>query len=233
MIYRKIATGIFVERPNRFVAKVLISGIETTVHVKNTGRCKELLKKGAKVVLEDFIDKINNRKYRYSIIAVWRDNILINMDSSVPNKVCKEALEEKRLLLPGMRELNRIIPEKSFGNSRFDFFMEDERGRKAFLEVKGVTLLDGEILKFPDAPTERGVKHINELVQAKSEGFAAYIIFVIQMSKGKYFTPNYDTHEEFGEALKNAIEKGVIAKAYNSIVSENSIFLNEEVQIIL
>lgn len=233
MIYSKIATGIFVERPNRFVAKVLISGIETTVHVKNTGRCKELLKKGAKVVLEDFIDKINNRKYRYSIIAVWRDNILINMDSSVPNKVCKEALEEKRLLLPGMRELNRIIPEKSFGNSRFDFFMEDERGRKAFLEVKGVTLLDDEILKFPDAPTERGVKHINELVQAKSEGFAAYIIFVIQMRKGKYFTPNYDTHKEFGEALKNAIEKGVIAKAYNSFVSENSIFLNEEVQIIL
>ncbi|MBQ8303935.1 MAG: DNA/RNA nuclease SfsA [Clostridia bacterium] len=216
MKYENIVKGVFLSRPNRFIAEVLIDGIKQTVHVKNTGRCKELLIKGNEVWLQKSHNPL--RKTAYDLIAVKKGDLLINMDSQIPNAVAAEWLKKGNLF----SKEAVIKREVTFGNSRFDLFIDDGN-RKAFIEVKGVTLENDGIASFPDAPTLRGVKHINELVKCTECGFEAYIIFIIQMKGVHLFTPNYKTHREFGEALKSAQEKGVRIIALDCIVTENSI----------
>ncbi len=223
MKYRNIVSAVFIERLNRFVASVNIDGEEVSVHVKNTGRCRELLIPGATVYLEDFSGRMGTRKLCYDLIAVEKSGILINMDSQVPNRVVREALEDGRILLPGMADLSDIHAEKTYGNSRFDFYVNDKTGREAFIEVKGVTLEKDGVVSFPDAPTERGIKHLHELVDAKNAGYGAYAVFVIQMSGMKYFTPNDDRHAEFGAALRFAAANGVGILAYECNITPDSI----------
>lgn len=243
MHYDNIVEGTFIARPNRFVAKVSIYGVEETVHVKNTGRCKELLIPGARVFLQDFRNNMGNRKLRFSLISVEKtlesdhdrqnDKILINMDSQITNKVIEEALLNGSLKLKNMGNPSVVQRERTFGNSRFDFYVEDDCARKSFIEVKGVTLEDKGIAKFPDAPTSRGVKHVRELISAAARGYNAYVVFLIQMNDAIYFTPNYETDIKFGTALKEAVSHGVHLAAYSSDVTFNSISLKCSVPIIL
>ena len=200
MKYENIKEAIFLSRPNRFIATVDIDGKQETVHVKNTGRCKELLISGARVFLEE--SQNPERKTKYDLVAVYKGDTLVNIDSQAPNKVFYEWAREY------FGKNAYLRPETKYKNSRFDCFIEVE-GRKIFAEVKGVTLEESGVASFPDAPTERGIKHIEELCEAVSEGYEAYIFFVVQMKGISYFTPNYRTHRAFGEALKKAQEKGV------------------------
>lgn len=224
MKYRNIKSGIFLSRPNRFIAMVMIDGKEEVCHVKNTGRCRELLIPGTTVYLEEHDNK--NRKTRFSLIAVVKGDRLINMDSQAPNKVVYEWINLGGLF----SEVTVLKSEKTFGNSRFDLYVEAE-GKKIFIEVKGVTLEEDNVVRFPDAPTIRGVKHIYELIECKNQGFEAYIIFVIQMKGVSHFEPNNKTHKEFGEALREAKIHGVNIRAYDSIITEDSISLHEEVKV--
>ena len=231
MKYNNMVKAKFIERPNRFVAYCDINGEVEKIHVKNTGKCKELLVPGCTVYLEES----NNpaRSTKYSLIAVEKGHRLINMDSQVTNKMVYEALADKSLVLPGFdEEITLIKPEKTYGNSRFDVYVEGET-KKAFIEVKGCTLEIDGVVKFPDAKTERGVKHVKELIKAKEEGYLAYIILVIQMKDVLYFTPNIDMHKEFGDVLKEADEKGVKVLAYDSIVEIDNIKLNSPVKVVL
>ena len=223
MKYNNIISARFISRPNRFVAYVNLNGTETAVHVKNTGRCRELLLPDSMVYLEDFTHQPRNRKLMYDLIAVEKGDLLINMDSQAPNKVVREALENGKIQLPDMKKLTLIRPETVFGDSRFDFYIEDENGQKGFIEVKGVTLENDSIAAFPDAPTERGVKHINELIKAKNSGYNAYILFVLQMSGMKYLIPNDATHKAFGDALRLAHSCGVHVLAYECAVTPDSL----------
>lgn len=224
MKYEKIAKAIFLERPNRFVARVLLNGREETVHVKNTGRCRELLIPGkAEVYLEDCGEKIS-RKTRYSLIAVKKGDQIINMDSQAPNRVAGEWLQKG-----GLGQLSLLRPESTFGKSRFDFYYEREKGRAGYLEVKGVTLEENGIVRFPDAPTERGVRHLEELILAKNEGFEAAVLFVIQMERVKCFEPNWVTQPAFGEALCRAEAAGVKLLAHACRVTADSLTLAEAV----
>ena len=226
MKYQKIVEGIFVERPNRFIAKVLIEGKEETVHVKNTGRCRELLPKDAKVYLAD--EEGKERKTRYDLIAALKDNRVINMDSQAPNAVVKEALQQG-LVLRGVKE---VKPEYTYRESRFDFYVRTEGNEKgAFIEVKGVTLENNNIVSFPDAPSERAVKHVDELIKARKEGYEAYILFVIQMEKVKFLIPNETTHPEFADALRRAADAGVKILAYDTKVTPDSMVLNQSVDV--
>ena len=223
MKYAKIKEGIFISRPNRFIAIVNIDGKEETCHVKNTGRCKELLIKGSKVFLEDCSHN-PNRKTKYDLIAVYKGDCLVNMDSQAPNKVVQEWLPK---LFP---DITLIRPETKYKNSRFDFYVETET-EKIFMEVKGVTLeVDGEA-RFPDAPTERGVKHIQELIACRKDGYEAYIIFVVQMKGVTHFVPNVATHPEFAEALKNAKKQGVKILCYDCKVTPDELVLDKEVKV--
>ena len=199
--------GQFISRPNRFIAEVKLNQSEeiTRVHVKNTGRCRELLQPGSTVFLEDFTHRMGTRKMAYSLIGVEKmlpdgQTLMVNMDSQAPNKVTAEALASGKIILPGMGKLTVIRGEKTYGDSRFDFYVEDEDGRKGFIEVKGVTLEEDGLVKFPDAPTERGVKHLHELMKARAEGYMAYALFIVQMEGMHLFMPNDDTHPAFGDA---------------------------------
>lgn len=233
MKYENIVNGNFISRPNRFVAEVMVNGKPEMVHVKNTGRCRELLTPGAKVCLEDFSGRMGTRKMRYSLIAVYKNELLINMDSNAPNKVCEEALRNGLLKLEGMEKLTAIKSEKTYGKSRFDFYLEDERGTHAWLEVKGVTLERAGDAIFPDAPTERGVKHIDHLIEATEEGYRGYILFVVQFKGGKSFAPNDETHKMFGDRLREAQKRGVRVMAYDCKVKEDSLELNNQIKVIL
>lgn len=227
MIYKNTVEGIFIKRPNRFIAHVLIHGKEEIVHVKNTGRCKELLVPGAKVVLEDCSHQ-KNRKTKYSLIAVWKGDMLVNMDSQVPNTVVFEALKENKI--KGLEDLIHIKKEVSYGNSRYDIYFESEK-EKGFIEVKGVTLEVDGISMFPDAPTERGTKHVLEMIRAVKEGYTGVVLFSIQM-KGPYeFRPNWEMDSNFSEAIKLAYNSGVKVLAYDSLVTENSIVLDKQINI--
>lgn len=230
MLYDNILEGIFIERPNRFIAKCLVNNKEITAHVKNTGRCKELLIKGNKVFLQYFNN--SNRKTNYDLIAVQKNNRLINMDSIAPNKVVLETLKNNINILNIKEKITFIKSEYKYKNSRFDIYAETEK-QKIFIEIKGVTLEENDIVMFPDAPTERGIKHINELIDAKNNGYLTYIIFLIQMNNVKYFTPNIKTHKAFADALINAKNNNVNILAYDCNVTENSITLNSEVKVIL
>ena len=239
MKYEHITKATFIRRDNRFVATVEIDGRKTGVHVKNTGRCRELLVPGATVYLDDHQDKMGTRKYRYDLVAVEKGDLLINMDSQAPNKVVLEALASGKLI-PDMSQSSSpgadaggcdvIRPETVYGNSRFDFYIE--RGDlKAFMEVKGVTLEDDGVARFPDAPTIRGIKHIRELEHALTEGYGAYIIFVVQMKGVKYFEPNDETHPQFGEALRHAKATGVQILAYDCTVTGDTLELDRPVPV--
>ncbi len=199
MKYENITQAKFINRPNRFIAEVDIEGHKEIVHVKNTGRCKELLIPGCEVWLT--APGTPDRKTKYDLVAVRKDNgILFNIDSQAPNKVVKEWLAKQ--------DYSKVIPEYTYGNSRIDFYME--RGDERFLmEVKGCTLEIDGMGYFPDAPTERGVKHIRELIKAKEEGYQSILAFVIQMDGVTEVRANVDTHPEFGEALDDAKKAGV------------------------
>ena len=210
MKYSNIIEGRFKSRPNRFIANVEIDGHIETVHVKNTGRCKELLPEGAKVYLQYFDNP--SRKTKYDLIAALKertgkDPLLINMDSQAPNKAAGE------WLAGGLFSKDALVrSEVTYKSSRFDFYVEDG-DRKAFVEVKGVTLETDGVAAFPDAPTERGIKHLRELSQCIEDGFEAYVLFVIQM-KGVYLMkPNDVTHKAFGDTLRDAVKAGVRAPA--------------------
>lgn len=199
MKYRKIVEGVFIDRPNRFIAHVDIDGVINTVHVKNTGRCKELLLPKTPVRLE--VSDNPNRKTLYDLVAVYKKNFgWINMDSQAPNKVVKEWLEKQ--------DYDYIKPEYKYGDSRIDFYMKKEN-QEYLMEVKGCTLEIDGIGYFPDAPTTRGVKHLRELIKAKKAGYECAVAFVIQMEGVKEVRPNIDTHPEFGVALQEAKEAGV------------------------
>ena len=227
MEYNKIVEGIFLTRPNRFIAQVMIDGEEETVHVKNTGRCKELLLPGAKIILEDCSHNLN-RKTKYSLIAVWKGDMLVNMDSQVPNKVVFDAINENKI--QGFENLDLLKREVTFGNSRFDMYFENE-DEKGFIEVKGVTLENNGISMFPDAPTERGTKHVLEMIQAARYGYKGAIFFLIQMKEIKEFRLNWKMDEKFSQAIKLASENGVDIIAYDSTVKDNEIYINKPIKI--
>lgn len=227
MKYNNVIKANFIERPNRFTAYVNIAGERTKVHVKNTGRCRELLQDNALVYLEQSTNQ--TRATAYDLVAVDKNGRLINMDSNAPNKVVGEWLANGGLY----RNVSLVRPETTFGNSRFDFYVESESGDKAFIEVKGVTLENGNIAAFPDAPSERAVKHVEELTEAHMQGYEAYLIFVIQMKNIYRVEPNWETHPEFGEALKRARNAGVHLLAYDCLVETDSLVLNEPVPVVL
>lgn len=227
MKYKKVITGKFISRPNRFIAYVDIEGKTETVHVKNTGRCKELLLPKCKVYLE--VSSNPARKTKYDLIAVekMRDGspLLINMDSQAPNAAAEEWLK-KGTLFSSSAVIRR---EVTHGASRFDFYVEDGE-RKAFLEVKGVTLEENGVAMFPDAPTERGVKHICELAECVKQGYEAYLLFVVQMKDVYVVRPNDATHKAFGDALRAAVESGVKVLAYDCTVTADTLVIDKEVK---
>ena len=231
MKYKKIVKGIFKERPNRFIAHVEIDGKLEVVHVKNTGRCREILKPGVIVYLEESDNP--NRKTKYDLVAAVKEelpweNKIINIDSQVPNQVAEEWLKKGNIF-----SSEAVIKrEVTYGDSRIDFYIEDGE-RKAFLEVKGVTLeYDGKA-SFPDAPTLRGVKHINELIGCMEKGYEAYILFVIQMKGISTFSSNDITHPEFGQVLRQAKAAGVKIVAMDCEASEDGLEIRDEVRVVL
>ncbi len=223
MHYPNITAGRFLSRPNRFIAQVEIGGREETCHVKNTGRCRELLVPGAIVYLTASDNP--ERKTKYDLVAVEKGSRLINMDSQAPNKVVQEWLAQGGL--PG---LTRIQPEYRYDQSRFDFYLE-QGSQKAFLEVKGVTLEDHGVVRFPDAPTARGAKHLHELIRASREGYGAYVFLVIQMENVDHFEPNWKTDPDFGQALLEAQEAGVQILAYDCQVAPASLSIGKKVPV--
>lgn len=223
MKYGMMVPGNFLRRPNRFIAHIEIAGKEETVHVKNTGRCRELLQPGARVWCE--VSGNPNRKTKYDLITVKKGDYLINMDSQAPNTAVKEWLEQG-----GLGEAEFIKPEKTFGGSRFDFYLE-RQGRGMYLEVKGVTLETDGVCRFPDAPTERGAKHLRELIAAKKAGFDAGVLFVIQMKPVKWLEPNDQTDPEFGKTLREAAAEGVNIMAVDCIVTEDSMVVGDMVEV--
>lgn len=225
MKYRNIVEGIFISRKNRFIGHICINGKEEVCHIKNTGRCRELLVEGARVFLEPASDE--KRKTKYSLVTVDKGGRLINMDSQAPNKVVEEAVKNKVIF----KDATFIKREVKYDNSRFDFYIE--RGKKrAFVEVKGVTLENNNIVSFPDAPSERAVKHLEDLKKAVSEGYDAYVIFVVQMSDVDYFVPNETNHKAFADKLREVSRAGVNIAAYDCFVSEDEIRLrNKRIEI--
>lgn len=221
-LYDEVLTGTFLRRPNRFIAHVQTeTGLEIC-HVKNTGRCAELLVPGAEVTLA--VGQNPNRKTRCDLVAVQKGSLYINMDSQAPNRAAAEALPR---LFPG---LTLLRPETVFGASRLDFYLEQEE-KKTFLEVKGVTLEENGLALFPDAPTERGVKHLKELENCLRAGFGAAVLFVIQMRGVHCFAPNRKTHPAFAEALLHAQEAGVEIMAYDCDVTPDSMTVRAPVPI--
>lgn len=223
MRYANMMPGVFRKRPNRFIAHVEIAGQEQVVHVKNTGRCRELLVPGAAV----WCQRSDNpaRKTRYDLIAVKKGSRLINMDSQAPNTAAREWLESG-----GLGKIDNLRPETVHGDSRFDFSFTLE-GKPCFLEVKGVTLEENGVCAFPDAPTERGAKHLRGLAEAVRQGYGAYVLFVIQMADVKYLHPNDRTDPDFGTALREAAAQGVNILAVACRVSEDTMEISASVPV--
>ena len=226
MNYERIHKATFLERPNRFIAYVEMSGEKETVHVKNTGRCAELLIPGTTVYIQESDNP--ERKTKWDLIAVKKGERLINMDSQIPNRAVQEWIEGGGLF----SDVRLIRPETTYGNSRFDLYVETGE-KRVFVEVKGVTLEEDGVCRFPDAPSDRAVKHLEELIRAKKEGYETYVFFVIQMKNVKYFTPNTDTHPAFAEALKKAASAGVKIVAYDCEVTPESIEISSPVDVVL
>lgn len=223
MKYSNIKKAVFIKRHNRFVAEVMLDESKIFCHVKNTGRCAEIFIPGVTVYLEESENK--KRKYQYSLIAAEKDGNIINVDSQAPNKAAYEYLQIKG-------SFDYIRPEYTWGKSRFDFYAE-KGSKKYLIEVKGVTLERDGLCLFPDAPTERGTKHINELIKAKKEGYEAVVFFVIQMKGVREFTPNSETDPAFSQSLKAAHNSGVRVMAVDCIVTPDSMTTDEEVKVIL
>lgn len=226
MRYERIEKAVFLERPNRFIAYVEREGEKETVHVKNTGRCAELLVPGAQVYIQRSVNP--ERKTKWDLIGVEKGERMINMDSQIPNRVVEEWIRDGNLV----EGATLIRPETTFGSSRFDLYVEAE-GRRIFIEVKGVTLEEKGVCRFPDAPSERAVKHLEELERAEREGYETYVFFVIQMKGVKYFTPNTDTHPAFAKALRKAAKNGVRVLAYDCVVTGDSIRIDSPVRVVL
>ena len=226
MQYQNVKKAVFLRRPNRFIAQVALEGAEENVHVKNTGRCRELLVPGAAVYLEDCGKP--ERKTRYDLIAVEKGERLINMDAQAPNKVFWEWAAAG-----GFRGgLTQLRPETTWGNSRFDFYWESsENGRKGFVEVKGVTLEENGAVYFPDAPTERGVKHVEELMACRAAGYEAALCLVVQMERVAFWSPNDRTHPAFGAAVRAAAAAGVEILCRDCRVTPNSLAMGMPVEI--
>ncbi|GKX67862.1 DNA/RNA nuclease SfsA [Inconstantimicrobium mannanitabidum] len=224
---KKIVNAIFLRRPNRFQAYVKLRDEEIMVHVPNTGRCKEILTTGTTVLLREELGE--HRKTAYDLIAGYKGKQLINIDSQIPNKVVFEALKNKKIL--NLEKYNIIEREKTFGNSRFDFKLSNDLGEEYYLEVKGVTYEENGVVMFPDAPTERGKKHLLELIEAKKQGKGAGVLFLIQLDNVRYFTPYKDMDPNFSAALKLVVESGVDVMAYCCYVTEHSITLKEIVRV--
>ena len=224
MIYPNIREARFLRRPNRFIAIGELEGTETICHVKNTGRCRELLVPGARIYLQKASNPM--RKTNWDLIAVQKGQRLINMDAAAPNAVFGEWLRNGGAgFIPEL-----LKPESVHGDSRFDFYLEHQM-RRIFAEVKGVTLEEGGVVRFPDAPTERGVKHLRGLAAAVAEGFEAWAVFVIQMSDVKHFEPNRETHPAFADALRDARNAGVRLLALDCSVTPESLAIRQEVPI--
>lgn len=232
MNYSNITTGIFLARPNRFLAKVLVDGRAVLCHVKNTGRLRELLQPGARVVLQCHDDP--KRRTAYSLIAVYQEDVLVNIDSQAPNQAaCEWALSGADGLFGPILLVKR---EKTYGNSRFDLYLEadgTEETRRIFMEVKGVTLERNGAACFPDAPTERGVKHVEELAACLKDGYEAALLFVVQRKGLVRMEPNWSTHEAFGEALVRARRAGVRLLAYDCLVTQESMNLDAPLPVCL
>lgn len=223
MRYENMVPGVFLARPNRFIAHVEIEGQEQIVHVKNTGRCRELLPAGAKVWCQHWDNP--SRKTKYDLILVQKGERLICMDSQAPNAAAKEWL-----LNGGLGQIEELKGEYTHGDSRFDFsFVKD--GRRCFLEVKGVTLENDGVCAFPDAPTQRGVKHLQGLTRLAQEGYGAYVLFVIQMADVKYLHPNDATDPAFGNALREAKRQGVEVLAVECAVTPESMMITKPVEV--
>jgi sugar fermentation stimulation protein A len=223
MRYSDMYPGIFRSRPNRFIAQVEIEGVAETVHVKNTGRCRELLPPGAEVWCQRSANP--NRKTRYDLITVRKGDRLINMDSQAPNLAVGEWLREG-----GLGEIENLKAESRWGNSRFDFSFTLD-GRRCYLEVKGVTLENDGVCAFPDAPTLRGAKHLRGLIRAAEEGYGAYVLFVIQMGDVVYLHPNEVTDPAFGDALRSAAAAGVTVMAMDCHVTPDTMELRRRVEV--
>lgn len=226
MVYKNIHKAKFIDRPNRFIANILVDGKMEVCHVKNTGRCKELLIPGAEVFVQKFEGGI--RKTKFDLISVVKNDRLVNIDSQVPNKVFHQFLLKGDFL----EDITFIKPEARYKNSRFDFYVETQRD-KIFIEVKGVTLEEDGTALFPDAPTQRGVKHLRELADCVNEGFIAYVVFVIQMKNVECFMPNVRTHPEFAQGLAQASDRGVNILAYDCNVGEDFIEISEKVEAVI
>lgn len=226
MHYSNIQRATFLRRPNRFIAHIEVDGREEVCHVKNTGRCRELLTDRATIYVEHHDNP--KRKTKYSLITVQKGDLLINMDSQAPNKVVGEWLLEKE----PFGKVKLLKPECTYGSSRFDFYLETE-AEKVFIEVKGVTLEEDGIVRFPDAPTERGVKHLEELRACVEAGYKAAVIFVVQMEGMQHFEPNDKTHPQFGEALRQARKAGVEVLAYECKVTPSSLEITKSIPVML
>ena len=220
MKYNNIVKGRFLSRPNRFIAFCEIGGEVYKCHVKNTGRCRELLIPGAVV----YLDKAENpdRKTPFDLVKVCKGDLLVNMDSNAPNKVFHEYIPKL------FSDVVKVKPEYTYGNSRIDFYVETVTDKK-LIEIKGVTLENDGVARFPDAPTERGIKHIHELIEAKKAGFDCYIAFIVQMEGMREFRPNWDTHPAFGEALTDARNNGVKIIALGCTVTETDLDITYEI----
>ncbi len=229
MKYEHVISGVFLKRPNRFIAHVRINGTEEVCHVKNTGRCRELLVPGCTVYCA--VSDNPARKTKYDLIAVEKKaegrTFPVNMDSQAPNAAVKEWLASGASLFGNISYLK---PEYKYGNSRFDFYLECSK-RKIFLEVKGVTLEDNGVVLFPDAPTERGVKHVRELIHCHEQGFETWVLFVVQMERALYFTPNRKTHPQFADALCEAQNAGVQLLAYTCKVTPDKMIIAKPIEI--
>lgn len=242
MTYQDIHRAVFLSRPNRFIAQVEVDGREETVHVKNTGRCRELLVPGCTVYLEGSANPA--RRTKYDLVAVEKARpglppLLINMDAQAPNQVFGEWMAAGKGAELGLPEPTLLRPETTWGNSRFDFYWElsDAAGssppRQGFVEVKGCTLEEDGLALFPDAPTERGVKHLRELVACRGAGYEAAVCFVIQMAGMGAFSPNDRTHPAFGAALREAAAAGVKVLAVECAVTADSLVMTRPVPVLL
>ncbi len=216
MEYSHILKARFIDRPNRFIANIKLDDKVQVCHVKNTGRCKELLVPGAEIYVQESDNPL--RKTKYDLITVKKGSRLINMDSQAPNKVVEEWLCNSA----PFGKILKLKPEQKYKNSRFDFYMETEEER-GFIEVKGVTLENDNIVSFPDAPSERAVKHLRELIEAVKEGYSCYVIFVVQMKDVLYFKPNYENHPQFAQTLSLAKNAGVKLTAIDCFITPTEI----------
>ena len=228
MRYKGIVPGIFIDRPNRFIANIWVNGERESVHVRNTGRCREILIPGTRVLLEK-VSNNSKRKTRFSLISAYKGSRLINIDSQIPNALVFSVLDNNDLNI--IKEIKYLKQEVTYQHSRFDLFYRNNH-KKGFIEVKGVTLEKNRVALFPDAPTIRGTRHILELIDASKKGYENYIIFVIQMKGVGCFKANDKMDPDFSEALRAADKNGVHIRSYDCLVTNNTIKIDQPIRVV-